>query len=55
MGMPQYMADNFVAKYKNADGTVDALKMLQAVIAIDNNKNGAVEAEDILNLKNSVM
>jgi len=52
LGLPQYMADNFIAQNdNNKDGSIDIMELTNAYINIDQNKNGTIDFTDLMKLK----
>lgn len=51
MGMPQYMANNFITQNDvNKDGSLDTMEMAKIFYTIDNNQNGGQDFDELMKI-----
>lgn len=54
LGMPQYMADNFVADFNlnnnSSNNSIDSMELFSALLTIDENQNSKLDTGDIISL-----
>ena len=54
IGMPQYMADNFISQYdNNSDSSIDTIELLKGLMDSDLNQNGTMNFEDWMKIKSN--
>jgi len=55
LGLPDYMADNFIAQYDNdKDGSIDVMELMKSFIDADINKSGGIDFEDSMKLYSQI-